>query len=266
MKTVSGNAPALAWLFAGGLVLSSSQAAAKELPCFVVPKQGAAYEAERTSYTTPQTLNDCAMLNVTKGEVGVLYLDTNGRSQRAVVAPGQKFSPADAASSRAPYAPLKNVFAVLAKGPSSMARAGKSFDQAENAGLPSGDVHVAADGLPVVVAGEAGNRFSYQLEDAETSRVLQKGSGTAGIPLLMPKALFRPGAPYRLKVAFADSTAASEFTTPPADEERELLDALARAERDQDMDAFSRAIARALIFEDRSFGYNRELALRGAKP
>jgi len=261
MKIVSGGVAILVFLVAG-TAAPSSQAA----PCFVIPKSGAEYQARDNSYNSPQSVDDCATLNVHKGEVTVLYLDNNGRSQSIVVKQGTKFSPGNAANSKAPHAPLKLLAAALTKGTSSVERGGKFFDKPEDLGLPSGDVHVPAGGLTFTVRTEDGKPFAYSLEEAAASLILLKGTGAGEQPMVLPRRLFKPGTGYRLTIKFADKTATAVFLTPTVDEEKEIVDSLKQIENDSNLDTFSKAVARALIFEDRSLGYNRELALKGLVP
>lgn len=242
--------------------MSASQAA----PCFVSPKSGAVYQAGNTTFDTKRSLDDCAVLSVQKGEVTVLYLDGNGQPQSANIKPGARFIAVNAANSRAPHAPLKLLIAALKEGPASVERGGKFFDKPDELGLPSGDVHVPAGGLPLTVRGAAGLPFSYVLEEARSSVVLLKGTGAGGQQMTLPKRMFKPETDYRLSISSADRTASSIFKTPTSEEENELIEAMARIENDTNLDVFSKPIARALVFEDRSFGYNRELSLKALMP
>ena len=248
------------------VVWGGSMSASQAAPCFVSPKSGAVYQAGNTVYDTKRSLDDCAVLSVQKGEVTVLYLDGNGRSQSANIKQGTRFTAVNAANSRAPHAPLKLLVAALTQGPASVERGGKFFDKPDELGLPSGDVHVPAGGLPLAVRGAAGLPFSYVLEEAKSSLVLLKGTGAGGQPMTLPRRVFKPETDYRLSITFADRTASSVFTTPTREEESELIEAMARIENDTNLDAFSKPIARALVFEDRSFGYNRELSLKALMP
>ncbi len=263
MNAISGRVQHLLVLM---IVWLSSTSASQAAPCFVIPKSGAVYQAGNTAYAAAQSLDDCAALSVQVGEVTVLYLDGNGRSQSANIKPGARFTAVNAANSRAPHAPVKLFMAALTQGPASVERGGKFFDKPDELGLPSGDVHVPAGGLPLTVRGAPGLPFSYALEEARSSVVLLKGLGAGGQPMTLPRRLFKPETDYRLSIKFADRTASSVFTTPTSEEESELIEAMARIENDANLDTFSKPIARALVFEDRSFGYNRELSLKALMP
>lgn len=263
------NTPAAQlWLcFALGLGMTSAWPAA----CFLSPKSDGAAGAtivqdgkEQVALAGARAFDNCARVIVVKGAAVAQYLDKQGTLRTEVVAEGKGIAAASIDGNAVPVrAVARGLLAVLTDPKDHNVAGQKFFDKPSQVGAPFGDVYIPPSGLTVRFANLSSDA-RVQIADAVTNTVVFDVAASQGLTL--ERSRTRPAGKYAVRVVSArDKLPPGAFEVVPQDVSLELDKALAAIDADTLLDARSRPIARALVFEHEGLSFNRDIALRQVK-
>jgi hypothetical protein len=141
----------------------------------------------------------------------------------------------------------------------------KYFDNPANIGAPFGDVYIPTDGLKVRLVNVKGGMKVQIVDTAAANATLVDLPATEPIPL--DRARFKAGGTYGVRVSSAgEKTVPGAFEVVGADVAEKVEADLRRIDADPALDARSRPIARALVYEQEGLSFNREQALKELQP
>lgn len=244
-------------------MLASAGLAQAETPCFLIPAQGAQANVAGTPVNGPMLSRACDALVVQAGSVRAVYSDIDGATHMPVINAGERFVASRASQAMQSYEDtdlnLRSGVRVPTGGP-----AVKRFDpvtrQAREYNAPFKEIHVPAAGLsfkPTKVGADA----QFQVLD-EGRRVVQSGAAGGGVKIERKGLL--PGGRYVYQLLQGGKPLlASSFTLTDPDNENFVAASLQRIDATPGLDATARAIARALLYEERSLSFNGMLVMQG---
>lgn len=244
-------------------LLSLASLAQAETPCFLIPAPGAQASVAGTPVGGPMLSRSCDALVVQAGSVRAVYSDVDGATQMPVINAGERFVAVKASQAMQSYEDLdlnlRAVSRVATGGP-----AVKRFDpvtlQAREYNAPFKEIHVPAAGLSFKPA-KVGADAQFQVLD-EGRRVVQSGPAGAGVKI--ERKGLSPGGRYVYQLQQGGKTVlASSFTLTDPDNESFVAAGLQRIDATPGLDAAARAIARALLYEERSLSFNGMLVMQG---
>lgn len=245
------------------VLLATASLAHAETPCFLIPAQGAQANVAGTPVSGPMLSRACDALVVQAGSVRAVYSDTDGATHMPVINAGERFVAAKASQAMQSYEDLdlnlRSGVRVAGAGP-----AVKRFDpvtlQAREYNAPFKEIHVPAAGLafrPTKVGADA----QFQVLD-EGRRIVQSGAAGAGVKI--DRKGLTPGGRYVYQLLQGGKPLlASSFTLTDPDNENFVAAGLQRIDSTPGLDAAARAIARALLYEERSLSFNGMLVMQG---
>lgn len=241
--------------------------AANAAACFLSPRAGAAMVQdgkEQLSLTGPRAFDNCERVVVVKGVVLAQYLDKAGAARTEELAEGKALAATNFDPNTAPVRGVARGLVAVLTDPRERSSAGqKYFDKPAQIGAPFGDVYLPPGGLPVRFVDLEGDA-RVQITDATGNAVVLEAAAAQGMTL--DRARFRAGGKYGVRVNSArGKLPPGAFEVVPADLAGELDQALKAIDADALLDADTRAIARALVFEREGLSFNRETALRELK-
>lgn len=244
-------------------LLSLAGLARAETPCFLIPAQGAQASVAGTPVGGPMLSRSCDALVVQAGSVRAVYSDVDGATQMPVINAGERFVPVKPSQAMQSYEDLDLNLRAVAR-PTGGGPAVKRFDpvtlQAREYNAPFKEIHVPAAGLSFKSA-KVGADAQFQVLD-EGKRVLQSGPAAGGVKL--ERKGLAPGGRYVYQLQQGGRTLlASSFTLTDPDNENFVAAGLQRIEATPGLDAAARAIARALLYEERSLSFNGMLVMQG---
>ncbi len=233
-------------------------------PCLILPKGAAEYQVKEGGFNAPFSTMECASLKVMKGEVKAFFFATDGKQKARSFKAGESFNLGETEGASSSFvAVLDDYRQMLAEGPVQKKPGRKFFDKPEAMGLPSGNVYVPAEGLVFVLRGADGQPLSYRLVDDESGKLVVKGEGVGGQPVLIAKKGLLPGGLYLMSARFAGRDVESSLQVVGREVADELRKALLSIDGDASLDAVDRRFAKALLFEEFAVSYNRHLTLEG---
>ena len=207
---------------------------------------------------------NCARVIVTKGLAVAQYLDKQGKLRTEEVSEGKGITVANLDANAAPVrAVARGLMAVLTDPKERSAAGQKYFDKPAQVGAPFGDVYVPPEGLAVRFVNLEGDA-RVQIADAATNATLLEAMAAQGLTL--DRARLRAAGKYSVRVLSArGKLPPGAFEVVAQDLSNELDQALKAIDADELLDANTRPIARALVFEREGLSFNREIALREIK-
>jgi hypothetical protein len=223
------------------VLLATASLAHAETPCFLIPAQGAQANVAGTPVSGPMLSRACDALVVQAGSVRAVYSDTDGATHMPVINAGERFVASKASQAMQSYEDLdlnlRSGVRVAGAGP-----AVKRFD-------------------PVTLPAKVGADAQFQVLD-EGRRIVQSGAAGAGVKI--DRKGLAPGGRYVYQLLQGGKPVlASSFTLTDPDNENFVAAGLQRIDSTPGLDAAARAIARALLYEERSLSFNGMLVMQG---
>ena len=254
-----------------GLAASLSAVSAWPAACFLSPKGEPASAAtvvqdgrDQISLSGPRAFDKCERVVVTKGVAVAQYLDKQGRPTTEVIAEGKGITASNLDTNAAPVRAVSQGLLAMLTDPKERSTAGqKFFDKPSQVGAPFGDVYLPPEGLAVRFFNLEGDA-RVRIADAGTDAVVLEAPAAQGLTL--DRARLRAGGKYSVRVLSSrDKLPPGAFEVVAQDLSIELDQALKAIEADPLLDANTRPLSRALVFEREGLSFNREIALREMK-
>jgi hypothetical protein len=254
-----------------GLALAVPTVPAWSGACFLSPMVAAGAAAAELQVGKDQVLllgvrafDNCERVTVIKGVALAQYLDDQGKPRSKAINAGEGLKGVNLDASAAPVRAVgRSLLSVLTDPKERRAAGQKYFDKPTQVGAPFGDVYIPRDGLRVSFVNLEGDA-RVQIADAATQSVVLDASATQGMTL--DRARIRAGERYVVRVVSSNQKlppGAFEVVAP--DVANDVDRALSAIDVDPLLDADTRWLARALVFEREGLTFNRELALREMK-
>ena len=253
-----------------GLVASLSAVSVWSAACFLSPKGDQPSTTvvqdgkDQVALAGARAFDNCERVIVTKGVAVAQYLDKQGKPRTEEIAEGKGITVANLDANAAPVrAVARGLMAVLTDAKERSAAGQKFFDKPSQVGAPFGDVYLPPEGLAMHFVNLEGDA-RVQIADAQTNATLLEAAVAQGLTL--DRVRFRAGGKYSLRVlSSGGKTPPGAFEVVAQDLSLELDQSLKAIDADQMLDANTRPIARALMFEREGLSFNREIALREMK-
>ena len=212
----------------------------------------------------PQAFDNCERVTVTKGVAVAQYLDKQGKPHSEEIAEGKGITATDLDTNAAPVRAVARGLLAMLTDPKERVTAGqKFFDKPAQVGAPFGDVYIPPEGLKVRFINLDGDA-KVQIADVGTNVVVLEAAATQGMTL--ERARVRTGGTYSVRVLSGrEKLPPGAFEVVSADVAGDIDQALKAVNADPLLDAETRAVARALVFEREGLTFNRALALRETK-
>lgn len=254
-----------------GLTVSLSAVSAWSAACFLSPRgdkpSGATVVQdgkEQVALSGSRAFDNCARIVVIKGLAVAQYLDKQGKLRTEEMSEGKGITVANLDANATPVrAVARGLMAVLTDPKERSAAGQKFFDKPAQVGAPFGDVYIPREGLVVrFVNLESDARV--QIADASTNATVLEAVASQGLTL--DRGRLRAGGTYNVRaLSSRGKLPPGAFEVVAQELSHELDQALKAIEADQLLDANTRPIARALVFEREGLSFNREIALREMK-
>ncbi len=250
-----------------GLVASLPALSAWSAACFLSPKGDKPATTfvqdgkDQVVLAGARAFDNCERVIVTKGVAVAQYLDKQGKPRTEEITEGKGITVANLDANAAPVRAVARGLMASLTDPKERSAAGqKFFDKPSQVGAPFGDVYLPPEGLAVHFFNLEGDA-RVQIADAQTNATLLEAAAAQGLTL--DRARFRVGGKYSVRVLSSRGKAPpGAFEVVAQDLSLELDQTLKAIDADQMLDADTRPIARALVFEREGLSFNREIALR----
>jgi hypothetical protein len=215
---------------------------------------------EQVPLSGVRAFDNCERIAAVKGVALAQFLD-DGKVRSASLEVGKPNPMANLSSNPAPVrAVARGVLAVLTDPKERSAAGQKFFDKPAQVGAPFGDVYIPPQGLVLRFVSLEGDA-RVQIADGATNATLLDAAAAQGLTL--DRARLRAGGRYSVRVQSArGKLPPGAFEVVEQDLAKQLDQAMKAIDVDPLLDAETRPIARALVFEQEGLGFNRELALR----